>query len=163
MENNNGDGGTVRLPLWRSALDEMLDNGVEHNQIIESEWFEKRLRTTRDTMAFGLGVSEIRRELETHGYYLSGRGHKGTQFIILPPENNADVMNSYQRAAIDALRRGVILGTHTRIDMLKDADRRRHEALLEKIGFRSVLIARSQTIKKVIEKHAPKLLKAAGE
>ncbi len=119
---------TVKLPLWKNCLDNMLAQGIEHGQTYQAEYFEEELHEKRDTMAFGLAVSEIRRSLEANGYYLSGRGQHGNQFIILPAESNADVMLSYNRAAIDALKRGVILGTTTRLDSLKAEDRRRHES-----------------------------------
>lgn len=158
-ENTN----VVRLPLWRSALDELLANGVEYGQVIPAEWFEQRLKAVRKSMQFGLAVSEIRRALETKGFYLCGRGQNGAQFVILPPENNSDVMEHYQRMAKDALVRGVILGTNTRLDLLRDEDRRRHETLLEKMAFKSVLLGRSQAIRKIVKQHAPKLLKTGTE
>lgn len=136
----------------------MLEDGVEYGKTYEAKFFEERLRSSRDTMQFGLAISEIRRSLEGKGFYLSGRGQKGNQFIILPPESNQHVLEGYQRAALDAMRRGVILGTNTRIDLLSDKDRRKHESILEKMAFRAVLMQRSQAVKKVLVKHAPKIL-----
>lgn len=148
----------TRLPLWRGALEQLQKNGVEHGQTISAEWFEERLKCKRDEMEFGLSMSAIRRELEKDGYHISGRGQGGAQFIILPPENHAAVMAHYQRIAIDCLKRGVILGTATRIDLLNAEDRRRHESLCEKMATRSVLMARSGQIAKAIKEKAPKLL-----
>lgn len=150
----------IRLPLWKAALDDMISQGISYGQTIPATWFEERLRTKRDTMQFGLAVSEIRRELEKRGFYLSGRGQNGSQFVIVPPENNVDVMLSYQRLAIDALKRGVILGTQTRLDTLADSDRRRHESVLEKLAVRSVLLARTKQVLRVVKNNAPNLLKA---
>ena len=148
----------LRLPLWKNCLDRMIQDGLEHSKVYTAEFFEGQLREKRDTMRFGLAISEIRRELEKLGYYLSGRGQHGNQFIILPPENNQDVMLAYQREAINALKRGVILGTTTRLDLLAADDRRKHESILEKMAMRSVLMQRTCAILKVIKTHAPKLL-----
>ena len=110
-------------------------------------------------MKFGLAISEIRRELEKKGFYLSGRGQKGDQFIILPAEANQDVMLSYQRAAIDAMKRGVILGTTTRLDLLNEADRTRHEKILEKLAWRVALVAKCNKVVKALGDKATNLLK----
>lgn len=157
--NDNDTPEIVRLPMWKNALEEMQRRGLHHGQTWDAEFFEEQLRCTRDDMRFGLAVSEIRRELEKDGFYLSGRGQKGNQFVILPPESNADVMLGYQRAALDALRRGVILGTNTRLDSLSDSDRRRHEGVLQRIATRAVLMQRSVSAAKVLKEHDPKLLK----
>lgn len=156
---NEITGEVLVLPLWKGCLEQMLRDGVEYGKTYESTFFEQSLRCGRDTMQFGLGISEIRRALEAKGFYLSGRGQKGDQFIILPPEGNRKILEAYQRAAFDAMKRGVILGTNTRLDSLSVEDRRKHEAVLEKMAFRTVLMQRSQSIKKVVEKHSPKLLK----
>jgi hypothetical protein len=150
--------GIVRLPLWKSALDDLVREGVYYGQTIKAEWFEDRLRTKREAMQFGIAISEIRRELEVSGYYLSGRGQKGNQFVILPPSSNADVMEHYSRAAADALKRGVILGTGTRLDTLSEDERRRHEGILERMALKAVLLQRSARIKKLVEQHQPTIL-----
>lgn len=140
----------VRLPLWKSVYEEMLKS-CEYGTTYPAEFFEERLKVKRDTMRFGLDVSNIRRALEHHGFYLSGRGLNSNEFIIVPPESNADKMQSYQRQAIDALKRGVILGTNTRLDTLSDEQRRRHESVLQKIAMRAALVSR----------RVPKLLPAS--
>jgi hypothetical protein len=153
----------IKLPEWRGCLELMLSQGVDYGKVYSAEFFEEHLREQRDSMKFGLSISEIRRELEKNGFYLSGRGQKGSQFVILKPESNQEVMQSYNRAAIDALKRGVILGTSTRIDLLSEEDRRRHEKILEKMATRSVLMARSESVRKLIEKKNPRLLELPSQ
>lgn len=148
----------LRLPLWKNALEEMRNEGVNYGKVYEADFFEKHLKASRDDMKFGLAVSEIRRELEKDGFYLSGRGQKGAQYVVLMPEGNSDVMAAYQRAALDALKRGVILGTNTRLDSLSDSDRRKHENLLQRMATKCVLMQRSVKIAEALEKSAPKLL-----
>jgi hypothetical protein len=149
---------TVRLPLWRNALEKLQKDGIHHGQVITAEWFESELRARRDELEFCFGISEIRRELEKLGFYLSGRGQKGNQFVILPPSSNASVMQGYSRRAMDSLKRGVILGTNTRLDLLSEHERKRHETVLEKMAIRAALISRSAGVARVVKKHAPKLL-----
>lgn len=149
MNDETQNDNVVRLPLWRECVKEMLANGVNHGDVFPSKYFEDWLRVPPDSMRFGLDISNIRRVLEQNGYYLSGRGQKGEQFVILPPKANTSVMHAYSRSATDALKRGVILGTNTRIDLLGAEDRRRHEAMLEKMATKLALVHHSQRISKI--------------
>lgn len=140
-----------KLPLWRSLAVKMIRDGVDYGSSYSTTFFEDGLREKRDSMGFAWGVHEIRKVLEKHGFYLTARGQKGEQFVILPAEANADVMHAYARKAADALRRGVILGTQTPLSILKAEDRRRHEAMLEKLATKAVLLRRSDQISKVVK------------
>jgi len=133
---------TVRLPLWKSCLDDMIASGIQFGNVYPTTYFEERLRLCRESLRFGLDISEIRKSLEHLGFYLCGRGQKGEQFVILPPEANADVMAAYSRAASQALTRGVILGTNTRLDTLSTEARRRHESMLTKLATKAALVSR---------------------
>ena len=159
MNEENKYEGPRRLPLWRSCLDEMTTKSmINYGASIPAEFFEEQLKCERSSMEFGLAISNIRRELEQDGFYLSGRGQKGSQFVILQPASNVDVMAGYSRAAIDALRRGTILGTNTRLDTLSESERRRHEGLLERLATKAALVHRSSQVADVVRKHSPKLL-----
>lgn len=148
----------LRLPLWRECAKEMIEKGVKHGDVFPSSYFETLLRCSPDTMQFSLGIAEIRRVLEQRGLYLSGRGQKGEQFVVLPAEANVDVMACYARKATDALKRGVILGTNTRLDLLGSEDRRRHEAMLEKMAIKFALMSRSGQVAKALPKRRRELL-----
>ena len=132
----------MRLPLWRNCFEEMLKDGADYGKVYNVEFFEKKLKEPRETMAFGLAVSQIRTALLERGLYLSGRGQKGEQFVIVDAAANTKVMENFQAQAALALRKGVILGTNTRIDVLTDEERRKHEATLERLAIRSALMAR---------------------
>ena len=123
------------------------------------EYFEQALKTKRDDMRFGLAVSEIRRVLETKGFYLSGRGLKGDSFIILEPWNHVSVMKSYASSALDNIRRGVVLGYNTRTDMLTAEQKRKHDSVVEKMATRLSLLLRATTIANHAKKHFPNLLR----
>jgi hypothetical protein len=160
--NNTVSFEVVKLPEWKSCLQDMLDEGVEYGKSYDAEYFEKRLKQDRMSMRFSLDVSRIRSELLRHGYYLSGRGGKGEVFEIVPAADNSGVMEQFQAAAAQALKRGVILGTNTRVDMLSDAERRRHDSILEKLAIRTALFSRRvPTLKKAMLSLNDKKSKAA--
>ena len=145
----------VRLPLWKNCYEEMLRNGVDYGVTYSSDFFEQRLKAKRDSMTFGLDVSKIRAALLSHGFFLSGRGQKGEQFVILDASANTSVMENFQTQAIKALRSGVILGTNTRVDVLTAEERRKHESMLEKLAVRSALISRKlPQLKKLVHEIA---------
>lgn len=150
-----------RLPLWKNVVDQMREEGIEFGKTYSADFFEKGLSRKRDEMQFGLAISEIRRELEHDGFYLDGRGGKGDQFVIRPAQDNVAVMQGYNRRALDALKRGVILGTNTPLQLLDAANRKRHESLLERMAVRSVLMQRTASVVTLLQKHQPKLLKKA--
>ena len=120
----------------------MLKDGVDYGRTYDAEFFETRLKEKRDTMGFGLAVSQIRTALLQNGLFLSGRGQKGEQFVIVDAAANTRVMENFQAQAAMALRKGVILGTNTRIDVLTEDERRKHEATLERLAVRSALMSR---------------------
>lgn len=148
-------GRTKRLPLWRNVLDDMIANGVTHGSVFTSEYFEKGLMCERDSMEFGLAVSEIRLALEALGLYLSGRGQKGNQFTILNVESNADIMRCYDRASTNYMRRAVILGTATDVSKMDRLHRERHEKILEKVQTRLALLGRPIREQKAIASTEP--------
>lgn len=141
-DTNNDGAEVLTLPLWKNCLDGMLAVGVNYGDTFSAKFFEEHLKSNQDTMEFGLAVSAIRRELEKRGFYLNGRGQNGEQYVIVQAASNCDVMLSYQRRALDAMRRGVILGTNTPLALLKGEDRRRHEAVLERLAKRTALLGR---------------------
>lgn len=150
-EQTNGNGEITRLPLWKACLDEMLAaDAVHFGAIFKAEFFEVRLKCQRDSMQFGLGISEIRRALEFKGFYLSGRGQGGSQYVVLPPEENQRVAGCYERDASDSLKRAVTLLVHTDTKTLSDEQKRRHELRLEKIGIKAALISRWRALSKVL-------------
>jgi hypothetical protein len=152
METIENNMEVVRLPLWKNCYEEMLRDGVDYGQTYTAEYFEERLKVKRDSMTFSLDISKIRAALLSHGLFLSGRGQKGEQFVILDASANTAVMENFQAQAVKALRSGVILGTNTRIDILTEEERRKHEATLERLAIRSALISRkTPTLKKALK------------
>ena len=52
-------------------------------------------------------------------------------------------MLGYQATALDRLKRGVILGTNTRLETLKEDERRQHEAVLARLAQKAALMQRN--------------------
>jgi len=142
----------VRLPLWKACAEAMLAEGVDFGKVYPAEYFEERLRCKRDDMKFGFDMSEIRRVLETKGFYLSGRGGKGDSFVIVEANKNANVMKNYQASAFDCIKRGVILGMSTPLDKLTDSERIRHEGALERMQLRLSLMRKPKEFAKAASK-----------
>lgn len=136
----------ITLPEWKNCLAEMQKGKIEYGKTYSAEFFEKELKRDRDDLQFSLSISLIRRELEKDGFYLSGKGQNGNQYVILQPENNSKIMHQYQRAAIDSLNRGVILGTNTPLYLLKEGDRIKHEQMLQNLANKAILLSRGNQL-----------------
>lgn len=133
---------TARVPHWKVAVQKLLADGITYGAIIKTETLEELLQCNRNSMDFGFAVSDIRRELEGHGLYLSGRGEKNERFIVLHPEKNAHIMSAYAIAARDNLKRAVMLGSTTDISLLDVEKRAHHERVLERMQNKLALMSR---------------------
>ena len=148
-----------RLPLWRTTVEEMLTDGIEYGQTFGADFFEAKLRSSRDTAAFSFGLSRIRRLLLDSGFYLDGRGQAGQAFTIIPAGKNKEQGAAYQSIAMHNLKRGLSLCINTRVDQLTAEERRLHEAFTERLANKFLVASRSEQIAKIVEKTKPKLLK----
>lgn len=133
-----------RLPLWKNLLDEMQREGLAENKVYPIEHFTKGIGASLDSLELVFGIAEITKALRRLGWVLTSRGQKGTQYVLLPHERNADEMVRLNNVARRALREAVVLGNATPLDKLTDEQRRRHEAVLEKTATRHALLARAQ-------------------
>ena len=133
---------TRRLPLWRDLLDKMIASGLEENKAWPLKFFTDGLSAPENSVQLAMGVHMIRKALRRSGWVLTSRGQNGIQFVLAPRRRNADEMLRMQNAALTSLREGVILGTSTPLDALSDDERRRHEAVLEKMAKRAALMGR---------------------
>lgn len=127
---------TMRLPLWKGVLEEMIRT-AEHGQTFPVEKFEEKLRCGRDTVEFGISISNIRKGLEHYGMSLS---QKQSMLTILMPEDNARVMELFQVRALRNLKRAVVLGSSTPLAGLTDSQKREHEKQLSKSAFRLAMM-----------------------
>jgi hypothetical protein len=137
------DNSTIRHPEWKHCLGEMRKSGIEYGTVYETSWLADTMRLDPDSMHFGIAVSNIRKELRREGKHLSGQGQDGKRYAIVPPADNYRELKRLNRQAVRSLREGLILGTSTPTELLDGNERRRHEALTERLAIRSALMART--------------------
>lgn len=130
-----------RLPLWKNWLDRNMDT-VTYGSTFDTIELANDLGADVDSVQFAFSINEIRKALRRCGMNLTSRGTGGAQYVVVPPQTNMHEMVRMQRSAINSLREGVILGTSTPLDLLESDDRRRHEAVLEKMATRFALLSR---------------------
>ena len=131
-----------RLPLWRDTLDKMIESGLSENKFWPLQFFVEGLSAAENSVQLAIGINMIRKGLRRKGWVLTSRGQNGQQFMLAPRNRNADEMIRMQNTALTALREGVILGTSTPTDSLTQEERRKHEAVLEKLAKRAALMGR---------------------
>ena len=132
-----------RLPLWKAFLDE---NEIDYGFTVQADELSRFLDLKPDTVEFAFAVQNIRKELRKRGMVFTSRGENGERYVVAPPAKNQGEMARMQRTAINAMKQGVILGTSTPVEMLTADERRRHEALTERMATRLALVSR-KTIK----------------
>jgi hypothetical protein len=138
------DNETMRLPEWKHCLDKMIDLGIDYGAIFETKWLAQTMRMDPESMHFSLAISEIRKALRAEGKWLSGEGQNGARLVIRQPQDNYREVARLSRAAQTALVQGTILGTSTPVELLDANERRRHEAITERIAKRAALMGRRQ-------------------
>jgi hypothetical protein len=134
---------TIKLPEWKHALDKMQEIGTDYGAVFEAKWLSIVMKMEPDTLQFGIAISSIRKALRREGKHLTGQGQNGERYIIAPPQDNYRELHRLNKIAVRSLKEGVILGTSTPTDMLDANDRRRHEALTERLAIRSALLRRT--------------------
>lgn len=132
------------VPKWRAFVDRMLAENATYGTVFSTADLETELGLKREEPAFGFTICRIRQTLIGEGLYLTSRGQKGEQFIILPAARNADVMTAYSHRASNMLRDGIVLGANTSRDTMTAEEKRRHESTLEKLAHKSVLMHRTE-------------------
>ena len=133
-----------RLPLWKDWI-ERNEHRLAYGLTVTTEEMEAALEEKSNTMAFQMASHNIRVVLRQRGMNFSQRGLRGTGFQILPPNTNADEMEHLNRVALNSLKASVILGTRTNLSLLSECERKRHEAVTEKMAHRLALLGRSNT------------------
>lgn len=132
-----------KIHTWKAFIEEMDAIGrINFGAIFTIKELEMFFDTPVGTPKFSFAIIGVRDALLERGMAFTMRDQKGTSYRIAMPEENADEMERFQRHAINSMRRGVILGTSTPLDTLSIEDRRRHEAIVEKMSVRLALINR---------------------
>lgn len=151
---------TKRSPIWRKVAAELLANEINYGSFFPTSQMEKALGMKRDDVRFAFAIYNIRGVLMQHGFYLTSRGQKGEQLIVVPASQHAEIMLNMSAQASRALQRGIILGTKTSTNTLSAEEKRRHESVLEKLAHKSALMKNSDKVWKAVEGKVPELLEA---
>jgi hypothetical protein len=157
-DNAPSPGEVRKLPLWRSLADTMLQSGLTFGSSYTTEFIEQGLSAKRDSPKFNFGIHNMRKKTFEHRGFSFKKIHKEERYVILQANMNESEMARFSRKASSALRRGVILGTNTPLNLLGAEERRRHESMLEKLATRHALIRHSEAVAAVVRKQQPKLL-----
>lgn len=158
--NINGDN-QAKLPLWRSCVDVMREQGITYGKIYPTEFFESQLRCLRDSQEFAFAMMHIYsalRNLEPERYVLTCRGQEGKQYIVLPPNDTAEWSGEKFLQAQNVMAECYKVGCSVPKTLLSDSEQKIHEARLERMGTKLALLNRSKKIYSEVKKIKPKLL-----
>jgi|GEM_PF-2510803 len=130
-------GETTKLPLWKSFLQKLIEEGLCYGTKIPTERLELELRAMRGTMRFRLDVSKIRTALLPYGFYLNGRGSARSGFyLIQPADDNVGTAKAFGRSAKRALVKQMILAEKTDQKHLSPQNRERMQHIAEVASLR---------------------------
>ena len=136
------------LPLWKYWCETRGEQLTFQDQV-DVEEMVKALGKPADSVQFSMGIMEIRRWFRRRGMNFTSRGLNSRGFVISKPEANSDEMVRMDRAAMNGIREAVILGSKTPVELLSDEDRRRHEAITQKIATRLAMISKNRAVEEV--------------
>jgi hypothetical protein len=133
-----------RLPLWKDWI-ERNEHRLAYGLTVTTEEMEAALEEKIGTVEFNMAILNIRIVLRHRGMNFSQRGLSGAGFHIAPPNTNAEEMERMNRVAVNSLTASVILGTRTNLNLLSECERKRHEAVTEKMAHRVALLGRTSS------------------
>jgi hypothetical protein len=133
-----------RLPLWKDWI-ERNEHRLAYGLTVTTEEMEAALEEKTGSVEFNMAILNIRMVLRHRGMNFSQRGFRGAGFHIAPPNTNAEEMERMNRVAVNSLKASVILGTKTNLNLLSECERKRHEAVTEKMAHRVALLGRTSS------------------
>lgn len=136
----------TRSKTWVKLAPFLIESGLSYGSVLTKVELERVLEVSRDTSQFDFILCRLRRLLLESGFYLTSRGQKGEQYIILKASDNANIIQSISDRAIDTLNRGIHLGRQTRREKLSLEERRRHDGELEKMAHKLILLKNSEKV-----------------
>ncbi|RPH38335.1 hypothetical protein EHM92_00190 [bacterium] len=147
-----------KLPLWKSLVEDLITEGVEHGKVYDAARFEEALSCKRGTREFGLAVHEIKMELERHGFYLQGHAIREGSLTIIPPEKHISIAKASERRNQKNRRRAIALLGATDRELLPKKIKPFHEKILMRLQIKQLIEHRAGRIHGYLQKKAPKLL-----
>lgn len=152
---------TVKLPLWRNALDKIREAGLTYGKTWQSDFFEKELRCDRDSKEFAFAMMAIRQEVERDdGFYIKSE-ENGARWSIVAAPDHESVAQTFDTKVRRYAVRSINLRSATLMNPeanLTEDERRKMEHNLEKASLRLILMSRAQSVANVVSEHAPSLL-----
>jgi len=131
-----------KVPRWKVVVQKLLSDGITYGAIIEADTLENLLCSKRNTIDFSFEVSLIRRALEEHGLYLTGRGQNGDRYVVVQARENHKQMSNYIAESRDCLKRAVKLGSATDTSLLTQQESSLHAQILERAQNKLALMNR---------------------
>lgn len=157
----NNSAELVRLPLWKQLIQDMRTDGLDYLKSWPTEFFEKALRSNRNTPQFVFEMLGLRQELEEEdGYYLRS-SENGKLYSIPSAADHEEVAVTFEQKLKRYARRSIALRNSTLTNekaILTDEERRRMQHSLERASIRLALLSRQQSVENSLRQHAPKLL-----
>ena len=151
----------LKLPLWRSCVELMREQGLTYGKIYATEFFESNLRCQRDSQEFQFGMMHIYsalRKLEPERYVLTCRGQEGKQYIVLPPNETAEWSGEKFLQAQGIMLECYKVGCSVPKSLLNESEQKIHESRLERMGNKLALLNRSKAIFNAVKNIKPKLI-----
>jgi len=140
------------------ALMVLINKPVEPGTLIKAELFEELLGIKRTTSAFSWLISDIRRALYSHGWYLSGEGYNGEAYEILNPRDNYWVAKLACLRAERDLEGKLLLLTNTRTEGFSALEKKRHENMVREISLKSAALQRASEIDELLKRRKSKTI-----
>jgi len=142
------------LPLWKSWVSAMREvKRIAYGQFFTTAEMELAMKCKEESLEFRFNLCRIRRLLRREGKNITARGQGKAGYVIAAPETNSTEMLRLQKAALTAMKEGVILGTTTPMSLLTPEDQQRHEAVLEKMAKRLSLVNRRALPESIKQKY----------
>lgn len=144
------DDGAVKLPLWKSALEQAMDDDlIQYGAFIPFEWLEGEFRTLREETKFRFELMGFVGALMRGGYMASERGCEGRGIRILKREEMAEAALRKTRNAIESThRRGACLAVVDRSELAED-DKVKLDRAEAKLLFTSAVAAAAMRRKNI--------------
>jgi hypothetical protein len=150
---NNKEENLDRATVTERAITKLIESKLEPGTLIKAEVFEQLLGISRNSQAFSWLISDIRHALWPHGFHLSGSGFAETgAFEITHPRDNYWLLKLAIARADRDIEGKIVLCSNTRMDMLSELEKRRHENMLRQAQLKLSAMRRLNETSKMFRK-----------
>ena len=104
---------TIRLPLWKRCLEDMLAKGFSYGTTWPASYFEAFFKAPQGTMNFAGEMIPLRQHIEKElGYYI-GQRNNGQEWFIPDSKQHEACAHALEADANHCLRRSIVIRCHT--------------------------------------------------